>query len=52
MIPRYTLPEMGRIWELENKYQKWLDVELAACEAWAEAGRIPSDALKVIKDKA
>jgi adenylosuccinate lyase len=43
---------MGRIWELENKYRKWLDVEIAACEAWAELGKIPKSALKTIKEKA
>jgi adenylosuccinate lyase len=43
---------MGRLWEVEAKYQKWLDVEIAACEAWAELGEIPKDALKVIKKKA
>lgn len=52
MIPRYTRPEMGRLWEPENRFQKWLDVEIAACEAWAELGEIPEDALKVIKEKA
>lgn len=52
MIPRYTRPEMGRIWDLENKYRKWLDIELAACEAWAEKGEIPKSALRVIKKKA
>ncbi len=43
---------MGRLWTLESKYQKWLEVELAVCEAWAEKGRIPSAALKEIKQKA
>ncbi|MBE0425423.1 MAG: adenylosuccinate lyase [Nitrospirae bacterium] len=52
MIPRYTRPEMGKLWNLENKYQKWLDVEIAVCEAWAELGEIPVDVLKVIKKKA
>ena len=52
MIERYTRPEMGKLWELENKYQKWLDVEIAACEAWAEIGEIPWDAVKLIKEKA
>ena len=52
MIERYTRAEMGAIWTEENKYQKWLDVELAVCEAWAKAGEIPSQALKRIKDKA
>jgi adenylosuccinate lyase len=52
MIPRYTRPEMGRLWDTETKFQKWLDVEIAVCEAWAELGEIPKDALKVIKKKA
>jgi adenylosuccinate lyase len=52
MIKRYTRPEMGAIWEDQNRYQKWLDVELAVCEAWSELGEIPADALKRIKDKA
>jgi adenylosuccinate lyase len=43
---------MGRLWDPETKYQKWLDVEIAACEAWAALGEIPKDALKVIKKKA
>jgi len=52
MIPRYTRPEMGRLWDPETKYQKWLDVEIAACEAWAALGELPKDALKVIKKRA
>lgn len=52
MIARYTRPEMGRIWALENKYARWLEVELAVCEAWAELGEIPTVALKKIKQKA
>ncbi|MEJ5365459.1 MAG: adenylosuccinate lyase [Desulfosoma sp.] len=52
MIERYTRPEMGRIWTLENKYRKWLDVELAVCEARAERGEIPPWAMKDIREKA
>lgn len=52
MIARYTRPEMGKLWDLENKYRKWLDVEIAACEAWAELGEIPKDALSTIRKKA
>lgn len=52
MIERYTLPEMGGIWTEENKYQKWLDVELAVCEVWSKLGEIPSRALQRIKKKA
>src|SRR5271169_4841346 len=52
MIERYTRPEMGRIWTLENKYRKWLDVELAVCEALFERGGIPAEDFKTIKEKA
>jgi len=52
MIKRYTRPEMGAIWEDQNRFQKWLDVELAVCEAWHELGEIPADALERIKSKA
>ena len=40
MIERYTRPEMGAIWTEQNKYQAWLEVEILACEAWAELGDI------------
>jgi adenylosuccinate lyase len=43
---------MGRIWTQENRYARWLDVELAACEAWAELGEIPKHALRTIREKA
>ncbi|MEQ1604245.1 MAG: adenylosuccinate lyase [Pyrinomonadaceae bacterium] len=52
MIERYTLPEMGGIWSLHNKFQKWLDVEIAVCEVHAEMGTIPADAVAEIKAKA
>jgi adenylosuccinate lyase len=52
MIERYTRPEMGDLWKQENKYQAWLDVEIAVCEAWAEMGKIPKKALKEIKERA
>src|SRR5215471_5162468 len=52
MIPRYTLPEMGAIWTEENRFRKWLDVEIAVCEVHAEMGTIPAEAVQVIKDKA
>ena len=52
MIERYTLPEMGAIWSPENKFQKWLDVEIAVCEVHAEDGIIPPDALEQIKSRA
>jgi len=52
MIERYTRPEMGRIWTLENKYRRWLDVEIAVCEVLAEEGRISAQDLKEIKNRA
>ncbi len=52
MIDRYTRPEMGAIWSDENRYRKWLEVELAVCEAWAELGKIPLPSLQKIKDRA
>jgi len=52
LIDRYTLPEMKAIWSQENKYRKWLDVEICACEALAEKGVVPADALRDIKEKA
>jgi adenylosuccinate lyase len=52
MIARYTRHEMGRLWEPENRFQKWLDVEIAVCEAWAEMGKIPKGSLRVIKERA
>ncbi|HDL17889.1 MAG TPA: adenylosuccinate lyase [Bacteroidetes bacterium] len=52
MIDRYTRPEMGRIWSEQNKYQKWLDVELAVCEVYMEMGKIPRESFEVIRKKA
>jgi len=52
MIPRYTRPVMGKLWERDNIYEKWLDVEIAVCEAWAELGEIPADELRIIKKEA
>ncbi|CAN5517871.1 adenylosuccinate lyase [soil metagenome] len=52
MIERYTLPEMGAVWSQHNKFQKWLDVEIAVCEVHAEMGTIPADAVAEIKSKA
>ena len=43
MIERYSRPAMKKVWSEENKYQKWLQVELAVCEAWAEEGVIPQE---------
>jgi adenylosuccinate lyase len=52
MIDRYTRPAMGAIWTEENRYGKWLAVELAVCEAWARLGKIPKPSLRTIKAKA
>jgi len=52
MIDRYTLPEMGALWSAQNKFQKWLDVEIAVCEVHAEMKTIPREALAEIKSKA
>ncbi|MBI5562452.1 MAG: adenylosuccinate lyase [Deltaproteobacteria bacterium] len=52
MIPRYSRPEMARIWEPENRFNKWLEVELSACEAWCRLGRIPKKSLDRIKKTA
>ncbi|MBL8713070.1 MAG: adenylosuccinate lyase [Alphaproteobacteria bacterium] len=52
MIPRFTRKEMADIWEPENRFKLWLEVELAACEAQAELGVIPLDAPARIRAKA
>ncbi|MEA3489469.1 MAG: adenylosuccinate lyase [Candidatus Omnitrophota bacterium] len=52
MIERYTRPEMAGIWTEKNRFQKMLDVEVLACEAFAELGSIPKGAVKTIKEKA
>ena len=52
MIPKYSRPEMSAIWTDENRMATWLEVEIAVCEAWAERGLIPAEALVQIKEKA
>lgn len=52
MIERYTLPEIGRIWEDENRFRIWLEIEILACEARAKAGEIPAEAVEEIRRKA
>lgn len=52
MIPRYTLPRMASIWEPQSRYAVWLRIELLACEAWAELGTVPREALAVIQERA
>ncbi len=52
MISRYSRERMTAIWSQENKYQKWLDVEIAACEAMVKLGKVPAEAVKNVKAKA
>lgn len=52
MIDRYTLPEMGKIWEDKFKFDTWLKIEILACEARAEMGEIPKADVETIKQKA
>ena len=49
MIERYSRPQMKRIWSDENKFDKWLKIEIAVCEAWSELGVIPREAIPKIK---
>jgi adenylosuccinate lyase len=52
MIPRYTRPEMGRIFSDENRFRQWLEVELAASEALAETGEVPAEAARALRQHA
>jgi adenylosuccinate lyase len=52
VIPRYTRKEMGRVWSDANRYQKWLDVELAAADTLAEAGLVPKDVVATLHSRA
>jgi adenylosuccinate lyase len=52
LIPRYTRKEMGQVWSDANRFQKWLEVELAATETLAEAGLVPKDAARTIRERA
>jgi adenylosuccinate lyase len=52
MISRYTLPEMGKIWEDEFKFATWLKIEILACEARKEMGEVSAEDLQIIKEKA
>ncbi len=49
MIPRYSRPEMARVWSDEQKFDTWLRVEIAVCEAWGEQGAIPKEAVEKIR---
>ncbi|KOO41241.1 adenylosuccinate lyase [Priestia koreensis] len=52
MIERYTRPEMGAIWTEENRFNAWLEVEILACEAWAELGAIPKEDVALLRQNA
>ncbi len=52
MIPRYTRPEMGRVWTDQRKFETWLAIELLVCEALSELGQIPAEAVREIRKKA
>src|SRR5699024_9270154 len=52
MIERYSRDEMAQIWSLENQFESWLEVELAACNAWSKLGHIPEEDVKKLYDKA
>jgi len=49
MIERYTRPEMKKVWSDESKFDKWLQVEIAVCEAWSELGVVPKKEIPKIK---
>lgn len=49
MIERYSRPQMKKIWSEQNKFDKWLQIEIVTCEAWAELGAIPKEAIPKIK---
>jgi len=51
LIPRYTRPEMGRIWSDENRFRTWLAVEVAATETLADAGMVPKEAARAIRER-
>ncbi len=51
MIPRYSRPAMTAIWEPENRFRIWFEIEALACDALAEAGIIPKSAAKTIREK-
>ena len=52
MIPRYTRPEIGEVWSQQRKFECWLEVELAATEAWAEEGAVPPEAAEAARANA
>ena len=52
MISRYSRKQMEDIWKPENRFQKWLDIELAVCEAWTKRGVIPESSMELIRERA
>lgn len=52
MIERYTRPEMAAVWTQANRYQAWLRVEMAVCEAWHQLGRIPAEEMQILREAA
>ena len=50
MIDRYSRPAMKRVWSDDNKYEKWLQLELAVCEAWTEEGVIPLEDMVLLRN--
>jgi adenylosuccinate lyase len=52
LIKRYTRPDMGAVWSDERRFQRWLDVEIAAMEAWADAGVVPAEAVAAVRELA
>ncbi|MEW6522264.1 MAG: adenylosuccinate lyase [Bacillota bacterium] len=51
MISRYTTPQMQKLWSDQNRYQRWLEVELLSCEAWAQLGVIPGEAVVQLRER-
>ena len=49
---RYTRPDMGAVWSDERRFQRWLDVEIAAMEGWADAGVVPAEAVAAVRELA
>ncbi len=52
MLERYSRPRMSELWEPQAKFQRWLEIEIAACEAWAKLGKIPKKDLELIRKRA
>jgi adenylosuccinate lyase len=52
VIERYTRPRMGAVWEEQAKFDRWLEIEILACEAMSELGKVPKEAVAVIREKA